>query len=200
MDQDTDIGGTGGAFPETRTSVVRGGWEGVVSGYWKPVYKYIRIRWRVSNEDAKDLTQAFFTRAIEKRSFDSYDPSLARFSGFVRMCLDRFLANEAAAAGRLKRGGGMRRVDDFDEPAADDYIQREWERAVFSDAIEAVRAELAPLRYAIFEAYDLADQRPTYRELAERFGVKESDVTNHLAATRRELRRALSQRGYRVPL
>jgi hypothetical protein len=34
--------------------------------YWKPAYKYFRIKWRASNEDAKDLTQAFFARAIER--------------------------------------------------------------------------------------------------------------------------------------
>ncbi len=200
MDRDTDIGGVAGTFPDTRMSVVRGGWDRVVSSYWKPAYKYIRIRWRVSNEDAKDLTQAFFTRAIEKNYFDSYDPSRARFSSFVRTCLDRFLANEAAAAGRLKRGGGMRRVENFDEPAADDYIQREWERAVFAEAIEAIRLTLDASRFSIFEAYDLADERPTYRDLAERFSLKETDVINHLAAARRALRRALSERGYGVPL
>jgi len=211
MDRDTAIGSGGGAFPETRISAVRGSasadsgerresWERLVQSYWKPVYKYIRLRWRASNEDAKDLTQAFFTRAMEKRWFSAFDPERARFSTFVRTCLDRFLANEAEAAARLKRGGGMRRVEHFDEPAADDYFHREWERATFREAIEALRIKLDPLRFAIFEAYDLADERPAYRELAERFGVKETDVTNYLAAARRELRRALAERGYGVPL
>jgi RNA polymerase sigma-70 factor (ECF subfamily) len=214
MDTDTGIGGAGGgAFPDTRLSAVQGaasedtrerraGWDRVVRSYWKPVYKYIRIRWRMSNEDAKDLTQEFFARAIERGYFARYDPARARFSTFVRTCLDRFLANEAQAAARLKRGGGMRRVEQFDEPAADDYFHREWERAVFREAIEAVRQKIDPRRFAVFEQYDLAESgdRPGYRELAERHGIKETDVTNHLAAARRELRRALRERGYGVPL
>ena len=212
MDRDTDIGGGGGAFPETRMSVVRGAasdntaerrhaWEQVASSYWRPVYKYIRLRWRASNEDAKDLTQSFFARAMEKRYFDVYDPARARFSTFVRVCLDRYLANEAEAASRLKRGGG-RRVEDFDEPAADDFFHREWLRAVFRESIEALREKLDARRFALFERYDLADggDRPTYRQLAAQFGIKETDVTNHLAAARRELRRELAQRGYGVGL
>ena len=50
----------------------------------KPVYKYIRLRWGKSNEDAKDLTQAFFTRALEKDFFASYDPAQAAFRTFRR--------------------------------------------------------------------------------------------------------------------
>jgi RNA polymerase sigma factor (sigma-70 family) len=211
MDRDTDIGEGPSVFPDTRMSLVRAassndsaarrdGWDRVAAGYWRPVYKYIRIRWRASNEDAKDLAQAFFARAIEKDFFGSYDPSRARFSTFVRTCLDRFLSNEAQASARLKRGGGMRRVEEFDEPAADDYLHREWERAVFCEAIEAVRAKLDPLRFKVFESYDLADERPTYRVLAARFEVSETDITNYLAAARRELRRALGERGYGVPL
>ena len=70
MDADTLIGGPNGRFPETRSSAIsaalsddvarrRPGQEAIVSAYWKPVYRYIRIRWRSSNEDAKDLTQSF---------------------------------------------------------------------------------------------------------------------------------------------
>jgi hypothetical protein len=73
---DTGIGGGGGdRFPSTHWSAAarssdprerRRAFEAIVQAYWKPVYKYVRIHWRRSNEDAKDLTQSFFTRLIEK--------------------------------------------------------------------------------------------------------------------------------------
>ncbi len=74
-DTGTGIGGPGGKFPTTQWSAIAaltGGepdqrkiaLEAVINLYWKPVYKYLRIRWRKSNEDAKDLTQSFFARAI----------------------------------------------------------------------------------------------------------------------------------------
>ena len=115
-DTETGIGGPGGKFPATQWSAItalRSGQtpardqalEVLVILYWKPVYKYLRIKWRKSNEDAKDLTQAFFVRAIEKEFFRNYDPGKSRFRTFLRTCLDRFAMNEAKAARTVKRGG-----------------------------------------------------------------------------------------------
>ncbi len=84
MDADTRIGGPCHAFPPTRHSIVRAtksddasireqAFDELIAVYWKPVYKYVRIKWQLSNEDAKDLTQDFFTTAYEKTFFDSYD-------------------------------------------------------------------------------------------------------------------------------
>src|SRR5688572_17741960 len=81
--------------------------ERVVQAYWKPVYVYLRLRWRASAEDAEDLTQGFLARAFEKRFFDAYDPARARFRTFLRTCLDGYAANEQAAERRLKRGGAV---------------------------------------------------------------------------------------------
>src|SRR5262245_60729165 len=116
MPTDTDIGGPGDRFPQTRRSAIASissddeternrALEIVIAAYWKPVYKYIRLKFFKSNEDAKDLTQGFFARAIEKDFFRPYDPAKARFRTFLRTCLDGFVANEEKAAHRLKRGG-----------------------------------------------------------------------------------------------
>lgn len=37
--------------------------EVLVRAYWKPVYKYVRLKWRRDAEDAADVTQGFFARA-----------------------------------------------------------------------------------------------------------------------------------------
>ena len=106
------------SFPATRPSVVRdlgsvdpvrraAAYEALARSYWRPVYVYIRLRWRRGPEDAQDLTQEFFTRAFEREYLSRYDPAKARFRTFVRTCLDGFLANEDKAAARLKRGGGV---------------------------------------------------------------------------------------------
>src|SRR5580698_1857412 len=105
MDVDTEIGGTAGGFPDTHTSAVRGAGSAdparrqlshavIVSSYWKPVYRYIRIRFGKSNEDAKDLTQSFFTLAIDKNFLAGYEPERGSFRTYLRTCLDRFLANQ----------------------------------------------------------------------------------------------------------
>ena len=78
MTADTQIGGPSAKFPATRWSAVRAArssdpverkraLETIIAAYWKPIYKYTRIRWGKSDEDAKDLTQEFFARMIKKK-------------------------------------------------------------------------------------------------------------------------------------
>src|SRR5262245_1850420 len=152
------------SFPATRHSVVRdlgsvdpdaraAAYDGLVRSYWRPVYLYIRLRWRRGAEDAQDLTQEFFARAFEREYLARYDPARARFRTFVRTCLDGFLANHDQAAARLKRGGGFlitavdfaRADDDIAARAPDDqadpelWFHREWIRGLFAEAVDALR-------------------------------------------------------------
>jgi RNA polymerase sigma factor (sigma-70 family) len=224
---DTDLGGPAAAFPATQCSLVRAAassdpavrrhaFDTLIAAYWKPVYKFIRVKWRLANEDAKDLTQAFFTRALEKGFFDRFDPDKARFRTFVRVCVDAFVANEQRAAGRAKRGGGVELLSlDFKAadgelcrtpvPAAadlDDFFHQEWVRALFSLAVEDLQRECAAAdkhaHFDLFRRYDLegpeALARVTYAQLAQEFGLPASQVTNFLAFARRRFRQLFLDR------
>ena len=213
--------GPGGAFPATRPSVVRdlgsldpvrraAAYEALARSYWRPVYVYVRLRWRRSPEDAQDLTQEFFTRAFEREYLSKYDAAKARFRTFVRTCLDGFLANEDKAASRLKRGGGVTITGvDFarfdadlaaharsDEPDPERWFQREWVRGVFAEALDRLRAHCDVSGHAgaftLFQRYDVdpdeAGPRPTYAALAEERGLTVTAVTNELAWARRAFR------------
>src|SRR5690242_20431536 len=105
------------AFPATRHSIVAAirsdraetrtaAFDVLAAAYWKPVFKYIRLKWRASPDETADLTQGFFLRAFEKDFFAAFDPSRARFRTFLRTCLDGFVANQRKSDARLKRGGG----------------------------------------------------------------------------------------------
>ena len=208
-------------FPATRHSIVaairsersdvrRSAFDTLVTAYWKPVFKYVRLKWHASPEDAADLTQGFFLRAFEKDFFAGFDPSRARFRTYLRTCLDAFVSNARKADARLKRGGGVRLIPiDVDEAERelrdqavnaivdfDAYFHREWLRGLFAAAAKKLRDACAERgqthRFAIFEQYDLAADesvRPTYAEIARRLGVSPAEVTNELAAARREFRR-----------
>lgn len=219
MDKDTDMGGARQAFPLTSGSVVVGlasadkedrarAYERLIAGYWKPVYKYIRLKHRRGNDDAKDLTQAFFAQLLEKDYLARFEPARARFRTYLRVCLDGFLGHEHEAAGRIKRGGAARVLSlDFDAaedelrrfpPAAGDadVFEREWVRDLFTRAVEAARLHCREAgketALALFEQYDLTEHadgaRPTYRALAEEHGVPVTQVTNFLAYARRVFR------------
>jgi RNA polymerase sigma factor (sigma-70 family) len=226
MTEDTKIGGASGRFPATHWSAVLAArsddpaersraLEAIAAAYWKPIYKYVRIRWGKSNEDAKDLTQEFFAKLFEKEYLDDFDPAKARLRTFLRICADRFIANEAKAAKRLKRGGGAAHVSlDFDaaetelqraEPSmqlaaspesVDDFLEKEFIRSLFGIAVERLRRECESrgklIHFRLFEIYDLEGddaRKASYSELAEEFQIAPTDVTNYLAFARREFRR-----------
>lgn len=226
MPEDTLIGGTHDQFPLTRWSAIiavrsanaeerQRSFAVLIAAYWKPVYKYLRLKWHKSNEDAKDLTQGFFAQAMEKGYFQNYDPAKARFRTFLRTCLDGFVANVNKAEQRLKRGGEaqmlsldfenaegeLQHVEIADHENVEAYFEKEWLRSLFSLALETLRAECEAkqrsLHFKLFERYDLEESntsRLTYDQLAAEFGIATTTVTNYLALVRREFRRIVLEK------
>jgi RNA polymerase sigma-70 factor (ECF subfamily) len=183
----------------------------LAEAYWKPIYTYVRLHFRRGHDDAADLTQDFFARLVEKSLLARFDPEKARLRTYLRLAVDGLVANEWKAKGRVKRGAGLQILSlDFDavrreveeqrsagELSPEDLFEKEWVRSVFSMAVERFRETCAAdgkeLRFALFSAYDLegdaAVERPRYEDLAHRFGTTAVDVTNQLAAARRDFRR-----------
>jgi RNA polymerase sigma factor (sigma-70 family) len=195
------------AFPDTRQSTLlrlrngdesvrRQSWEAIIAAYWSPVQAYLRKRWNQSEEDAADLTQAFFLSALEKGTLVSYDPARAAFRTYLRTCLDRFAINFRKRDRRRPTAAPI----DFDLPgpaeSPDAVFEREWIRGLFSLAVEDLRNLHDDIRFRVFLAYDLneSEVRPTYAELAMRFGITTETITNYLAAMRRQFRKTLLTR------
>jgi RNA polymerase sigma factor (sigma-70 family) len=211
MDPDTDIGGPHHHFPSTQVSLLEAAAAGlpdeamdrVIALYWKPVYRFIRLKFRKDNEDAKDLTQSFFTAALQRDFFSRFDPARASFRTYLRMAVERFAATQHASANRQKRGGDVE-FEPVEEQAAatespEQIFEREWQRQLFSLALDDLRTHCEgcakQLHYRIFEAYDLADgERPSYAVLATHHGIAETTVTNYLAWARRTLRAFVADR------
>jgi len=112
-------------FPATRVSLLAGiasdsaserhrALERIVQAYWKPVYKYVRLKWKRSHDDAKDLTQGFFAAATEKKYLAAFDPEKGRFRTFLRVCVNRYASKAASAEKAVKRGGGAVLALDFE--------------------------------------------------------------------------------------
>ena len=206
-------------FPQTRHSAIAAlrsgdaaersrGLETLASVYWRPVYSYLRLRWRRPHEEAADLAQEFFAEVVEKKLLARFDPSRARLRTFLRVHIDGLVANHDKASSRQKRSGrgGASRARSFDFDEAREEIERlaaadspetlfekQWSRAVFAQALRRLREECETAgkaqHYALLERYDLGADRRTYAELAEEFGMEVTDVTNRLFRMRQELRR-----------
>ncbi len=122
--------------------------------YWYPVYAFIR-RLGHGPEDAKDLTQEFFLRLMEKKYLKSLDRETGKFRSFLLVVLKRFLANEWDRANRKKRGGDRQiisldaqdteqryLIEPVDEFTPEKAFHRRWALAVLEQVIGRLQAEM----------------------------------------------------------
>ncbi len=210
----------GESFPQTRHSVLTSAKsddpatrsraiETIAATYWKPLYKYVRLKWNLSPEDAADFTQEFFAGLLERELLDSYDASKGRLRTFLRTCADRLFMKQTRDAMRQKRAGAYTHLTlDFGEAeqelagsiasgSPEEYFDREWVRSLFAVGLENLRARCVAanktVHFELFERYDLTeeDPRPSYAELAGEVGLAMTDVTNYLSFARREFQRCV---------
>jgi RNA polymerase sigma factor (sigma-70 family) len=183
--------------------------EAIAVAYWRPVYKYVRMKWNINSEDAADFTQEFFTHLLEKEFLNSYDSHKGRLRTFLRACADRLFMNQTRNSKRLKRGGGSPHFSlDFEEaerelatvPSSESpeaCFDKEWVRSLFALGVQRLKASCESsgkmVHFELFELYDLQDADPklSYSQLATKFGLATTDVTNYLAYARREFRRCV---------
>jgi RNA polymerase sigma factor (sigma-70 family) len=221
MISDTSLGGPIKGFPETRTTLVTGlrsadpgerdaALEVFFTNYWKPIYSYVRIAWAKGNEEAKDLTQAFLLWLLEGEALDRFESERGSFRRYLKVLLRSFVGHQAAALGRLKRGGGKltlsldgeaMRIDEFLSESRlsdpEEAFERAWRVELVDQAIERVKSRYVEggqaSAFGIFEEYALGTgtERPTYEQLAERYGWSVDKVRKGLSQVRHEIRREI---------
>jgi RNA polymerase sigma factor (sigma-70 family) len=202
-------------FPPTRASAIADilgsdaacrdrGLAAVARAYWKPVYKYVRLRWRVSAEQAEDLTQSFFETVIARDMLAEYQHGRARFRTFLRACLDRHAIDQHRRATAARRGGGKLAVDFASAeaelatrgaaPDVEAVFDAEWLRNLVQLAVERFDATMVsrgkPIHAALFRQFHLGEASSSYAQAAAQHGIAVTDVTNWLHIARREFRRA----------
>ncbi|HMI51473.1 MAG TPA: sigma-70 family RNA polymerase sigma factor [Candidatus Saccharimonadales bacterium] len=219
----------GDRFPATRRSVIDAvksidaeeraqALERVCEAYWRPVYKYIRMKWNRPAWDAQDLTQGFFVGLLERDLLARYEPDKSRLRTYLRACIDNFIKNEDKAGNRQKRAGGVEHLAlDFagaeqelrastidpgslaSPESLEQFFEKEWIRSLFTLAVEDLRTKCAEIgrerSFLLFEAYDLeGGEKTSYTLLALEYGIAVTDVTNALAWARTEFRRIALER------
>jgi len=160
--------------------------------YWYPLYACVR-RTGYSHEDAADMTQSFFERVVEKKTFTGVEPAVARLRTFLLTTLKHFMINEWQSAHRLKRGGGKQiislddnaddlyRTEPSHDASPDKLFEKRWALSIVETALAKLRAEfVASEKPALFDALkptlsgDKLDRG--YAEVATEFGLSESAV------------------------
>ena len=188
----TMILSTKSSTPEERRRAL----DQLVRLYWKPVYWFVRRKGEAV-ESAKDLTQAFFADFLERDSLAQVTQDRGRFRSYVRASLEHFLANEFDRRNSEKRGGRASTLSlDFAaaeaemarEPSLppDRAFERKWAVEVLHRALSRIEAE-GHRDYPVLKMHLDLEGQASYKELAERLKISESDVTSSLHRARRRL-------------
>ncbi len=218
-DLETRIGGPTGSFPSTRQSILAAlgnirpdtrdrELERLISLYWKPVYCLIRSCGPRSNEDAKDLTQDFFTRVVlEGTLTERYTPDKGSFRAYLKTSVRNFLRNEHRDANRLKRGAPLALefgevdllalVPDAQALPPDQVFDASWRTVVMGKAVQILQERLATqdkcVLFDVFRRYDLEEDgaQASYESIGRSLGIGADAVKNHLTRAREEFRKAV---------
>ncbi|MBI2931542.1 MAG: sigma-70 family RNA polymerase sigma factor [Planctomycetes bacterium] len=148
---ETAIGGAQRGFcPTSWTDVLRAGdpqapgaaaaLERLIGLYWRPVYFFVRRKGR-SVEDAKDLTQEFFCRLLERNALARADRGRGKFRTFLLASMEHFLCDD------YDRGRVRAQARPFDFAAAeaqfrsDHSFERDWALALLERAFARLESE-----------------------------------------------------------
>jgi len=201
------MGGSKRGFRDTLWTMVlrakdhhREALEELITVYWKPVYVYIR-RWGYASEEAKDLSQGFFSDLLERDFLRGVSPEKGRFRTFLTV-LKRYLINESERNRAQKRGGGKRQLSlDYNRAERDFTIMpttdetpersfnRQWALDAMSRALRALAADMEPKTFEAVKPH-LAGG-PAYEETAKTLGITVTRLNNLIHRTRKRYRELL---------
>jgi len=161
--------------------------------YWYPIYALVRHLGEDADE-ARDVTQGFFTELLERRALEVATPERGRFRSFLGAALRNYLSHERERARAVKRGSGIPPLSlDFDDAEArygleaagdqapDRLFEKRWARALLTRAIERLREETRASvdgeRLRKLEPFLTGETpHPTYGQVATELGTSESAI------------------------
>jgi RNA polymerase sigma-70 factor (ECF subfamily) len=173
------------ATPESRKALSE-----LCALYWHPLYAFVR-RQGLSPEEAKDLTQGFFARVLEKNDLAVADPGRGRFRAWLLTSARHYLANAWDHERAQKRGGQQVRIDAEDaeaffnqEPAPgltpERAFERRWAERLLHHVLTALgeeyRRDGQERRFEKLKQTLTGESQDTYARIAAELGMKEGAV------------------------
>jgi len=220
----TDLGGKRGTFLTTHWSLIEGIRAGDDKGpaligvllerYWKPVYCYLR-RKGYDNEEAKDLTQAFFSEIVlGKELLQQADRGKGRFRSFLLTALHNYLINVRDKETAQKRvpKGCLVPLDTLDPEALpavaddlspDDCFNHVWVSSLLERALHEVEMSCheddKAVYWKVFEERVLQPiveeaEPPSVKDICGRYGIPDgAKLANMIVTVKRRIRAAMER-------
>jgi RNA polymerase sigma-70 factor (ECF subfamily) len=182
--------------------------ESLCRAYWQPIYFFARHK-SCSEEDAKDLTQHFFSKLLERKDFSGLDPRKGKFRTFLLTAFTHFLSDQYDRGRALKRGGGkavfsLEELSDEDlgssvasaESCASKVFDVEWARTIVKQALECLKTEMTAAgkkaHFAVLAGF-LAKEAEAgdYAVAGEKMGVADTSVAVMVHRMRQRYRQLL---------
>ena len=164
--------------------------EALCCQYWFPVYATVR-RSGHDAEAAKDLTQGFFAKLLEKQWLAAADREKGRFRTFLITALKRYMANQWDHEHAAKRGGFAETIpldtnsaehlyslESTNSESPDVLFDRRWALALIDASLDRLRAEYSDAGwiddFAILKPCLTAERGEiSYSKIAEALGKSE---------------------------
>src|ERR1017187_9889527 len=169
--------------------------------YWYPLYVFVR-RQGENDEAAKDLTQGFFARLLEKNYLAQVQREKGKFRAFLLASLKHYLGDERDKARAQKRGGGQPiislddttledryRLEPVDAMDAEKLYERRWALSLLELARQRLKEEYDRAGkselYGHLKVYETGDRNgPPYAEVAAKVRLSESGVKSAVHSMR----------------
>jgi RNA polymerase sigma-70 factor (ECF subfamily) len=165
----------------------------------------------LDEQAAKDLTQGFFAKLLEKNYLAQVQPEKGLFRSFLLASLKHFLSDEWDKSRAQKRGGGQLHLS-LDDPTGEDryrlepvddmdpekLFERRWALTVLEQAQGKLAEEYAKAGksevYAHLRATESGDNGvPTFAEVAVALGLTESAVKSAAFRMRQRYREVVRE-------
>jgi RNA polymerase sigma-70 factor (ECF subfamily) len=184
--------------------------ENLCRTYWRPIYSFVR-REGVGPEEAKDITQGFFSLILERKDFQSVREEKGRLRSFLLASLKNFMANVRRDAKALKRGGGRTLIplddvesydagefDRADAVSPDLLYDRRWAFTVLDRVFACLREESQkslnpPLLQRLNSLLSDEPERPSQADIAREFGMTENAIKQAFHRLRQRYRQLLRE-------
>jgi len=172
--------------------------ETLAKTYWSPIYAFMRRR-GIPATEAEDLTQAFFTRLLEKETLAAVDREKGKFRSFLLAAVTHFLANESDKARAKKRGGSVRtivpEVELADDMTPERVFEQRWAWTVLDQVMGKLRESYeAKSQGELFESLKgvlMEGKEVSYAKLGAELGMAEGTVAVAAHRLRRAYRKLL---------